>query len=175
MRDWPLPAKRIMGRHFSADLVEGNIAKIIAVAFVFIITHPASGSIVLISFYMPLLYIMAMVLLWALIFLSIPDAFLSLLLFLLCSCGYPSVSQSVILITKGDYPLSSSTRSALALPAVWWVQDGGMSLRWQLLPSTNILMASTKMQHMDNTQPTPPCWNRGALCCYFLNANVSHE
>lgn len=40
---------------------------------------------------------------------------------LLCSPCY----LSVVLITKGDHPLSSSTRSELPSPADWWVWEGG--------------------------------------------------
>lgn len=70
----------------------------------------------------------------------------------LCSPCY----RSVVLITKGDHPLSSSTRRELPSPRWLMSLRRGLSPNWQLLLSRNILMAPllTKMLRVD--PPVPP-------------------
>lgn len=63
---------------------------------------------------------------------------------------------AVVLITKGDHPLSSSAQSALLSPHWLMSLRRGMSPSWQLLLNRNILMAPLPTKMLRVAQPVPP-------------------
>lgn len=93
-----------------------------------------------------------------------------------CLQRFLSCCLSVILITKGDHPLSSSTRKSDRFTR--WL------MRLRRRGDVAALTAFSQCKYINDSDlnarhgPYPtrhPRWYDGTLCCYFLNANVSHE